>query len=76
MINIRLLYPLRFDHIELSSYEVIGVRVEIADEFVRLGIAEYAEPQKAVVAPEETRVERPLARAGRRPGNANNHRSN
>ena len=59
MINIRLKQTFRFDHIELSEGETIGVRDDLAHQLVRLGVAEYAEPQRAIITPEELRTAAP-----------------
>ena len=55
MTSIRLRFPLRFDHYEIPAGTVIEVPAELAHMAVMRGIAEFSEPQRAVVAPQETR---------------------
>jgi len=56
MIQIRLVYPLRFDHFEIPVGTVIGVPAGIAMMAIQRGIAERAEPERAIVEPQETRA--------------------
>lgn len=56
MIIIRLKVSFHFDHCELPAGMVITVPAEKAQELVSRGVAELAEPQHAVVQPEETRA--------------------
>lgn len=62
MTKIRLLLPLKFDHFELSVGTVIAVPTDVALVAVQRGIAEYAEPQTAVVEPQERRTVESRAR--------------
>lgn len=65
MTLIRLLEAFRFHHHELPVGETIAVRDELAHRLQRLGIAEFAEPLKAIVMPEETRLQEPMQTRGR-----------
>lgn len=56
MIAIRLQVPLKFDHCELPAGMIIQVPAEKAREFIQRGIAERAEPERAVIEPQETRA--------------------
>jgi hypothetical protein len=63
MINIRLLESFKRHHLELGVGEIIGVRSEVAHRLVSLGVAEYAESQKEILEPHETRIaDRPRGR--------------
>lgn len=55
MVKIRLLYPFTYHHLELPAGEIIEVSRERANRLVSLQAAEYAEPQHAVIEPEENR---------------------
>lgn len=55
MISVRLIFPLRFDHFELPPGTVIGLPAELAHQAISRGIAEPAEPLRAVLQPQETR---------------------
>lgn len=65
MTSIRLLSRFVCHHHELSVGEVISVRGDLARFFCSVGIAEPVEPLRAVVEPQETRVQRPINRKGR-----------
>lgn len=65
MVKIRLLYPFTYHHLELPAGEVMEVSRERADRLVSLGAAEYAEPQHAIVEPQETRTVDVPRRRGR-----------
>lgn len=54
--QIRLKVSFHFDHCELPAGMVITVPAEKAHELVSRGVAELAEPQHAVLQPEETRT--------------------
>jgi hypothetical protein len=56
MITVRLLLPLKHDHIELPEGMIISLPAEAAHKLVMSGIAVMAEPERAVVQPQETRV--------------------
>lgn len=56
MITIRLKLPLRFDHFEIPAGTTIAVPADIARIAIARGIAEPAEREKAVVEPQETRM--------------------
>jgi hypothetical protein len=55
MIPIRLTISFKRDHLEIPAGMVIAVPAEKAHELVSRGVAEHAEPQHAVVEPQETR---------------------
>jgi hypothetical protein len=63
MIAIRLICPLRFDHFEMPGGTLVMVPPDVARRAVMQGIAVMAEPERAVVEPKETRVNRPRRRA-------------
>jgi len=65
MISIRLKYPLSFHHAEIPAETVIAVPAGIAHMLVMREMAEMAEPEHAIIEPEETREAYP-ARRGRR----------
>ena len=67
MVSIRLLLPLRFDHFEIPAGTVIAVPAGLAGMAVQRRVAEMVEPERAVVEPQETRVQRPQPSA--RPSN-------
>lgn len=56
MIGIRLKYPLSFHHAEIPAGTVITVPAEIARMFIAREVAEAAEPEYAVIQPQETRT--------------------
>lgn len=55
---VKLKVSFHFDHCELPAGMVLTVPAEKAQELVSRGVAELAEPQHAVVQPEETRAYR------------------
>lgn len=55
MISIRLNFPLSFHHAEIPAGTVIAVPADIAHSFLVREVAVMAEPERAVVQPEETR---------------------
>ena len=59
MTTIRLIQTFKCDHHSLAPGELIDVSDDRARQFVLLGIAEYAEPQRAVIVPNETRATEP-----------------
>jgi hypothetical protein len=56
MILVRLLMPLKFHHHELEAGLVIGLPPDRAHRLIQAGIAEMAEPERAVVQPQEKRI--------------------
>jgi len=62
MVSIRLLLPLRYDHISLGAGTIIALSREDAQKLIATGIAEMAEPERAVIEPQETRVRRNYSR--------------
>jgi len=58
MPRIRLLYPFACGHQELPAGLIISIDdAEIARRLVLVELAEYASPEHAVIAPQETRTE-------------------
>jgi hypothetical protein len=55
MILVRLLMPLKFHHHELEAGLVIGLPPDKAHRLIQAGIAVMAEPERAVVEPQEKR---------------------
>ena len=55
MTLLRLLVSFKADHHILPVGLTIGLPVQLAGRLVELGLAEYAEPLTATVAPQETR---------------------
>jgi hypothetical protein len=55
MKQIRLKFPLRFDHFEIPIGTVIAVPIDVYFTAVSRGIAESAEPERAVVQAQEKR---------------------
>lgn len=53
--TIRLLQSIGRDHITLAPGTVLSLPSDQAARFVRAGIAEWAEPERAIVEPDETR---------------------
>jgi hypothetical protein len=64
MKTIRLKYPLRFDHFEIPAGVLIQIPADLAHTAVQRGIATMAEPERAVVEPQEIRTELAQARMG------------
>ena len=58
MIQIRLKVSFTFDHCELPAGMSIGVPAEKARELCSRGVAVPVEPERAVVEPDEARVNR------------------
>lgn len=56
MTTIRLLLPLRFDHFEIPAGTTIAVPADLARMAVQRGIGVRVEPERAVVEPQETRM--------------------
>lgn len=56
MIMVRFFHPLRYDHFDIPAGTIIAVPAGIAHTAIQRGIAEMAEPEKAIVEPQETRV--------------------
>jgi hypothetical protein len=54
--QIRLLETFKYDHCEFPTGIVIDVPAGKALELIHRGVAEMAEPIKAIVEPEETRI--------------------
>jgi len=68
MKRIRLLHPFTFHHAEIPGGTEISVPPDLADRFVEnYQVAEYAEPERAVIAPSETRVIEPVSTAMKKP---------
>ena len=58
MTRIRLLYPFACGHQELPAGLVIDINdADVARRLVLVELAEYATPEHAVIAPQETRAE-------------------
>ncbi len=65
MTSIRLLCPFTFHHCEIPAGTVIAVPAAIAMQFIAREVAVMAEPERAVVEPQETRVISPARRERR-----------
>ena len=57
---IRLTESFRCHHLEIPPGTVVGLPPELADRFVGLGVGEFAEPQRAVIEPQEVRAALPV----------------
>lgn len=55
MKTIRLKYSFSLDHCEIPAETIITIPDDLANDFIVRGVAEMAEPERATVAPEETR---------------------
>lgn len=53
--KIRLAFPLRFQHFEIPAGTVIDIPADLARMAISRSIAEPAEYETAVIAPQETR---------------------
>lgn len=62
MTQIRLIRSLSFHHFEIPAGTVIAVPADVAQRAVQREIAQYAEPQHAVIEPRETRIMRGRSR--------------
>ncbi len=69
MTQVRLLRPVRFNGFVWAAGLTLALSAPQARQLVRSGIAEYAEPEHAVVEPPETRLAEPAV-GPRRPDNA------
>lgn len=56
MITIRLVFALKFDHFDIPAGTIISVPAEIARVAIQRGIGIMAEPERAVIEPQEKRV--------------------
>jgi len=66
MKQIRLKVAFSFDHCEIPAGAFIAVPAPVAQNLVMAGVAVYTEPERAVVAPQETRISQPHNRGLRR----------
>jgi len=66
MTSIRLKVEFSFDHCHIPAGTVISVPAEIARDLAQRGVAEMAEPQHAVIEPQETRMLQSRNRGPRR----------
>jgi len=58
MKSIRLTVDVPFLRRYLTAGMVIGLPADLADDLVRRELAEYVEPERAIIEPQETRIRR------------------